>query len=349
MAIAGVLLLIGIAALAAYIAFGGPRLAPEMLCVIKDVASGETPPIVRGRNGYAHSGPLQLWYEEIPSPEPEVGTVLLLIGMGADSLMWPRAFVDALLAAGYRVIRFDQRGTGMSDWMDAWQRKDAYSLGDLAEDAVAVLDHLDIRRAHVCGLSFGGMVAQELAIQHPDRVDSLVLMSTSPDVTDESLPFMSISYLLGVFWKSVPILRYRIAGGEENLVKERIAKLTIALPGSTLAEIRDLAEHVVYDLRCRRGFHASAVRQHQAAAAVSRPRGKLLESLHVPTLVIHGEVDPMLPIEHGRQLAKLIPGAETLWMSGVGHVFPYPDMPMVMRTIIGHLSRHQSGTSSLSE
>src|SRR5690606_19472688 len=245
-AITGVLLLLSLAALVAYIRFGGPRLSADAQCVIKEVVSEDTASLLRGRTGYARSGSIQLWYEDLTPEEPEAGTVLLLMSMGGDALMWPRAFIDALRAAGFRVVRFDQRGTGLSDWMKRWKRKNAYSLSDLADDALAILDHLGIERAHVCGVSLGGMVAQELAIQHPSRIASLVLLSTSPDVTDESLPTMRMSYLLRTVWQSLPLVRYRMAGGEENLVKERIAKVTLVQPDPPLEDVRDLAQHVIY-------------------------------------------------------------------------------------------------------
>lgn len=125
MAIAGTLLLLSLAALAATIAFGGPRLSADVQRVIKEVVSEETVSVLRGRTGYARSGSIQLWYEDLTPEAPEAGTVFLLMGMGGDALMWPRAFIDALLAAGFRVVRFDQRGTGLSDWMETWKRKNA--------------------------------------------------------------------------------------------------------------------------------------------------------------------------------------------------------------------------------
>ena len=341
MAIAGAFLLLSLAALAAYLAFGGPRLSADVQRVIKEVVSEDTASLLRGRTGYARSGSIQLWYEDLAPEAPEAGTVLLLMSMGGDALMWPRAFIDALRAAGFRVVRFDQRGTGLSDWMKRWKRKNAYSLSDLADDALAILDHLGIERAHVCGVSLGGMVAQELAIQHPSRIASLVLLSTSPDVTDESLPTMRMSYLLRTVWQSLPLVRYRMAGGEENLVKERIAKVTLVQPDPPLEDVRDLAQHVIYDLRCRRGIHAFAVIQHQAAAAVSRRRSALLAELRVPTLVVHGERDPLLPIEHGRRLAQLIPSAKVLFLPDAGHVLLYPPMPPVMKAIVDHLRKAQ--------
>jgi pimeloyl-ACP methyl ester carboxylesterase len=337
MAIAGALVVLGLAALAAYVFFGGPRLSADARRVIKEVVSAETASVIRGRAGYARSGPIQLWYEDQTPGSPEAGTVLLMMSMGGDALMWPRAFIDALLAAGFRVVRFDQRGTGLSDWMETWKRRDAYSLSDLAADGLAVLDHLGIERAHVCGVSLGGMAAQELAIQHPSRVASLVLLSTSPDVTDGSLPVMKMGYLLRTVWQSLPLLRYRMAGGEENLVKERVAKVTLVQPDPPLEDVRDFAQHVIYDLRCRRGIHASAVMQHHAAAAVSRRRSALLADLRVPTLVVHGERDPILPLEHGRRLAQLIPSANALFLPDGGHVLLYPLMPSLMEAIIDHL------------
>jgi pimeloyl-ACP methyl ester carboxylesterase len=329
-----------VTALAAYIAFGGPRLSADAQRVIKEVVSGETPAILRGRTGFARSGAIQLWYEDLRPQTTEVGTVLLLMSMGADALMWPRTFIDGLLAAGFRVVRYDQRGTGLSDWLETWQRKNAYGLGDLADDALAILDHLGIERAHACGVSLGGMVSQELALRQPSRIHSLVLISTSPDVTDPSLPTVSTSYVLRMVCKSLPLLRYSIAGGEENVVKGRIAKLTMVQPDPTPDEVRDLAQHVVYDLRCRRGINTSAVLQHQAAAAVSRPRHDLLTELRVPTLVIHGESDPIFPIEHGRRLAKLIPSAESLWLPNVEHVVLYPPRQAVMHAIVEHIRRN---------
>lgn len=223
--------------------------------------------------------------------------------------------------------------------METWTRREAYSLTDLADDAIAILDHLEVERAHLCGLSLGGMVAQELALQHPVRIASLVLVSTSPDVTDASLPMMSTGTLLRTVAQSLPLLRYRLAGGEENLVKERVAKLALVEPDPPLEDVRDLARHVIYDLRCRRGFHGSAVLQHQAAAAVSRPRSGLLTELRVPTLVVHGESDPIFPIEHGRRLAQLIPSANTLFLPNAGHVLLYPPMPAVLKAIVDHLQR----------
>jgi len=333
----GVVLAICVAALITYVLLGGPRIPDDLQAVIDDVASGEVPELVLGSTGFATAGSIRLWYEDLTPPVPEVGTVLLIIGAGGNALMWPRTFVDRLLGGGYRVVRYDQRDTGLSDRIEGWQRNDPYTVRDLAEDAVAVLDHLEIDRVHVIGLSLGGMVAQELAIRHPDRVASLVLMSTSPGVTDESLPSLSTRYVLRSASAALPLLRYRIARGEANLVAAVVAKMLTAGLRPSVDEVRDLGRHVIYDHRKRRGINLAAAYHHQVAAAAAPPRSEELAQLRAPTLVVHGEADPILPIEHGRRLASTIPGARGIWLEGVGHAFPYPDRDDVMDSIVDHL------------
>jgi len=333
----GVVLAICVAALIAYVRFGGPRIPDDLQMVIDDVVSSEVPELVLGSTGFATAGTTRLWYEDLTPPVPEVGTVLLIIGAGANALMWPRRFVDRLLGGGYRVVRYDQRDTGVSDRIEGWQRNDPYTVRDLAEDAVAVLDHLEIDQAHVIGLSLGGMVAQELAIRHPDRVASLVLMSTSPGVTDESLPSISTRYVVGSAWAALPLLRYRIAGGEANLVAAVVAKMLTAGLRPNVDDVRDLGRHVIYDHRKRRGIDLAAAYHHQIAASAAPPRSEELAELRVPTLVVHGEADPILPVEHGRRLASTIPGARGIWLEGVGHAFPYPDRDDVMDSIVDYL------------
>jgi pimeloyl-ACP methyl ester carboxylesterase len=115
-------------------------------------------------------------------------TTLAVTGSLLAAILWPPPFLRALSGAGYRIIRFDQRGTGASDWMPGWSRAHPYTLVDMARDAIAVLDATGTERAHLIGLSYGGMVAQEVAILQPHRVASLTLMSTSPDPTDPTLP-----------------------------------------------------------------------------------------------------------------------------------------------------------------
>lgn len=328
-----------IALLLSYGLLGGPRFPKGTDEIIDEVAAGSVSHVVSGKTGYADSGGVRIWYESIlPDGKPR-GAVLLSFGMGGDSLFWPPSFLRAFVDAGYQVIRYDHRGTGMSDWITKWNRRQPYSLQDMAKDAVAVLDTVHLKHAHLVGLSLGGFVSQEIAISHPDRTASLTLMSTSSDPTNQELPGLSMRYIIGAFIRGLPSLRYRLLGGEKNLVKERIAKTIIATGAGV--NIREAAEMLLYHRRERRGINWKGLLQHQAAVTITRSRDDLLKSLQVPTLVIHGTADQMLPIEHGRKLADLIPGAKRLWLEGVGHVFPYPSMGEVLEHIFAQFRETQ--------
>lgn len=328
--------LAGITGLALWFWRGGPKLPPGTGAIIERVAGSDLSHVVAGETGHVDSGGARIWYESIPATGPEKGVALLSTSMGGDSLYWPPGFIRDLGRAGYRVVRYDQRGTGASDWMPEWSRNHPYSLLDMADDAIAVLDELQVEKAHLIGLSLGGFVAQEIAIGHPDRVASLTLMSTAADPTDARLPQPRLGPMLHAALAGIPILRYRLLGGEKNLVKEVVAK-TIRANSSDEVDVEELAELVLYCLRHRRGINLRAILQHQAEVTVTRSRYESLGGIRVPALVIHGTADTFLPIEHAYRLVELIPNAQHLWLDGVGHQFPYPSMPTITRTIIAHL------------
>ena len=298
--------------------------------------------IVAGETGFADSGGVRIWYESIPADGHEKGIVLLGIGMAGHSLFWPPGFLRGFSRSGYRMIRYDQRGTGESGWMPEWSRRHAYSLLDIAADPITVLDALRIERAHVVGLSLGGFVAQEIAIGHPDRVISLTLMSTASDPTDWDLAGPRFGPMLRAGIPGLPLLRYRLIGGEKNLVKEIVAK-TIAVNVYEGMDIQETAEFVLYELRHRRSINLRTVFQHQATVAVTRSRYESLGELRVPTMVIHGTADDFLPLAHARKLVELIPDAQHLWLEEVGQQFPYPDMPAITRKIVTHLDNAPLG------
>jgi pimeloyl-ACP methyl ester carboxylesterase len=334
-----VTLLIPIVGLLSYIFLGGPKLPPETDAIIDEVMQSELPELVVGQTGFVTSDGLQIWYESISPLGPQKGTVMLINGGGGDSLEWPPKFVRALVGTGYRVIRFDNRGVGMSDRVTNWDRKNPYTVSDMAGDALAVMQALDVGEAHLIGLSMGGIIAQEIAIDHPEKVSSLTLMSSSGYIGDPDLPTLSSSYFISSILKGIPLLKYRLLGGERNLVKERIAKV-VAFMGSEDLDIRETTELVLYGLRERRGISIQGARQHLAAVTVSGSRYEKLQTLNVPTLVIHGTVDPMNPIEHGKKLVEVIPNAEGLWLDNVGHVFPYPNMDSVNERVLSHIANY---------
>jgi pimeloyl-ACP methyl ester carboxylesterase len=316
--------------------FSGPSFSSETDSIIEHVINGETPNVIVGQTGFASSDGLDIWYEIIIPKVLPKGTVLLLMSMGGNALFWPPKFINSIVNAGYQVIRYDHRGTGMSDWVTNWDSKNPYTLLDMAKDAIAVLDKLEIKQAHLIGLSMGGMVAQEVAINHPTRVASLTLIMTSGYIGDPDIPGLSSRYFWSSLIKGLPLLKYRLIGGEKNLIKEVIAK-TITAKGYEGVDIREIAELVLFDIRKRRGLNMKAIWQHQTAVSISGSRIQRLKTISMPTLVIHGTEDQMNPIEHGKKLVEVIPNANGLWLDGVGHGFPFPDMEALLSKITAHL------------
>ncbi|MFO8061011.1 MAG: alpha/beta hydrolase [Bacillota bacterium] len=325
-----------LAATVTWIYQAGPRLPAETDAIIDEVLRGDLPDLVIGETGVVSSSGLDIWYESISPVGSPRATILLIMGVGGSALEWPQGFVRAFVCSGYHVIRYDQRGTGLSDRVEDWDRRSPYTIADMAGDALAVLDGLGVETAHIIGFSMGGMIAQEIAIRHPERVKSLTLMMTSGHVGDPDLPGPSSRYFISSLVKGIPILRYRVAGGERNLIKERIAKMTAAV-GYEQLDIREIAEMVLFDLRERTGISISAALQHQKAVSISGSRYEQLKTLDVPALIVHGTQDELLPVEHGRKLARVLPKATGLWLEDTGHVFPPADVDALVRRIIAHL------------
>lgn len=321
----------------AFIFYSGPRLEDETIRIIDETLNEELPELIKGKTGFVLSNNVKIWYELLSPTTPEKGVICLLMSNAADALQWPPSFINRLTSAGFEVLRFDYRGTGQSDWMVNWSKKNAYSLHDMAIDVKSIIDALDISRIHLFGFSLGGMIAQEVAINYPDRVLSLTLLMTTGDATDSTMKVFSTRYLISSFIRSIPILRYRIIGGERNLIIERILKMKLVL-GDNRFDVKETAQQVLYDLRKRRGINIKAIFQHFRAVAISGSRYDRLKRLNLPTLVIHGTNDQIFPLEHGKKLVELIPNAKFIWLDGVGHVLPIPNMDAIMTEVIENMS-----------
>lgn len=313
-------LFILLALLSIYIYTSGPALPDNTDEIIEEVIANPLPEILKGATGYATSGNLQIWYEHLTPRDSSKGTVLLFMGISNDALGWPQSFIDGLVVAGYEVIRFDHRGTGMSDWVDTWDASDPYSLSDMADDGIALLDALDIKQSHVLGVSMGGMIAQEFAIKHPHRVSSLITIMSSGFIEDPALPPISGD----VAWALIrTALKYGVIGGEKNMIKLHLASRMILMGEAKYdLDIRDIAQQTLYNLRNRKGYNPDVSRQHQAAVSLSGSRYDALQQISIPALVVHGKSDPFIPIDHGFKCASIIPGADTLWIENMGHDLP---------------------------
>src|SRR5215470_14081254 len=244
--------------------------------------------------------------------------ILLIGGMGASMDWWEEEFCQRLASGhgqgGRFVIRYDHRDTGQS--VSYPPGAPGYTGADLAADAVGVLDAFGRRSAQLAGISMGGALAQQVALAHPERVDSLVLISTSPAVPVRSgLPPMS-EELRAYFAAEVPLPDWT----ERTAVIDYIVGYEQRLEAAEYfdeAHVRALVERIVD----RTNDMAASVMNH-AVAEEGEPAPGRLDQIAAPTLVIHGTADPLFPFGHGEALAREIPQAELLPLQGVGHQMP---------------------------
>jgi pimeloyl-ACP methyl ester carboxylesterase len=252
--------------------------------------------------------------------------ILLVMGIGASMLWWENEFCRMLADRGRFVIRYDHRDTGRSATYEPGRPR--YTTADLVADAVGVLDGYAIRAAHVVGVSAGAALAQLLALGFPDRVLSLVLVSTSFATPGEhALPPPTARY-------SRFVATANVDWSDEASVIEYLVEYSRTLAGQE----RPFDEAAVRELVGRdveRARDIAASENHGAIREGNVPRG-VVSSISVPTLVIHGTADPMFPLEHGQALSAEIPGARLLPLSGAGHGVERADWEAIVRAIVTH-------------
>lgn len=275
--------------------------------------------------------------------DPDDSPLLLIMGLGAQMLLWDDELCSLIADRGFHVIRFDNRDVGLSgktadrppNLLPAMVTRRrlsgaAYTLDDLADDAAGLLERLGIERAHVVGASMGGMIAQTMAIRHPERVLSLVsIMSTTGN-----------RRVGRAHNRMIPLLiRPARAGREVNVERAAQTFRAIGSPGFTIDEqrIRDVAGRS-YD-RC---FHPAGVAHQLAAILASRDRTPALRKLRVPTLVIHGADDPLVTASGGKATADAIPDAELMLIPGMGHDMPRELWPRMVDAIAANAARAPS-------
>jgi pimeloyl-ACP methyl ester carboxylesterase len=289
--------------------------------------------MMRTRSGTATCGdpsnPIELFYEDLG--DPDAPPVLLIMGVGAQLPMWPDGFCALLLQRGFRVIRYDHRDIGLSTKM-AGQKADGsvyarvaryalgrtspvpYTLLDMAADAKGLLDHLQIKKAHVVGTSMGGMIAQVLAGSHPDRVRSLALLMTSSGKPLSALPsWRVIKLAFDPPAKDAP-LEDKVAFEVRNIA---------AINGPNFLPTDEQLRTRVETLTARSDYPQGSLRQFDAILGT----GSLLRftrRIDAPTVIIHGSKDPLVRIRNGRNLARIIRGARFVVVDGMGHDLPEP-------------------------
>lgn len=270
--------------------------------------------------------------------------VLLVMGLGMQLIAWPPALVQALVDAGFRVVRFDNRDIGWSQhfdhlgvpnllWESARHRvglpvRCGYGLQDMARDSLGVLDALGIVRAHVVGVSMGGMIAQRVALATPQRVLSLTSVMSSSGARYLPAPK---PHVLGA------LLSRPQGRGEEALVDHGV-KLW-KLIGSPAFPPDELALREGVRAAVRRSFHPAGTMRQMAAVAADRRRADELPRIQAPTLVVHGRDDPLVPLSCGHDTARRIVGARFVAVAGMGHDLTPPVIERLLDPLLLHLKK----------
>jgi pimeloyl-ACP methyl ester carboxylesterase len=272
----------------------------------------------------ARNGSVELEYESFGDERPE--TVILINGLGSQMTRWPVPFCEKLVARGYRAIRFDNRDVGLSSWLDG----QSYTIQDMAKDVIAVLDAAGVNRAHVAGVSMGGMIAQTVAIEHPERVLSItsIMSATGAPGTMDSTPEAAAVLNVPPPDPNADFEAY-VAQGIKNA-------RTIGSPAYPWDEAV-IRERVIAEYR--RAYNPAGVGRQMAAIRADGDRTARLGKLSVPAVVLHGADDPLLMAKAGEQTAQAIPGAELRLVPGMGHDLPPGVYDLVVDAIVAAASR----------
>jgi pimeloyl-ACP methyl ester carboxylesterase len=273
----------------------------------------------------AKNGQVEIEYETFGDDRPE--TVLLINGLGSQLTRWPVPFCEKLVARGYRAIRFDNRDVGLSSWLDG----QSYALKDMADDAVAVLDAAGVKKAHVAGVSMGGMITQKVAIAHPERVLSITSIMSAPSVDPEILKSTPEAAAVLNVPPPDPKADFEafVAAGMRNA-------RTIGSPAYPFTD-EFLRERVIAEYR--RGFNPAGVARQRAAIGADGDRRADLGKLTIPAVVVHGTADPLVMPIGGELTAKAIPGAELRMIEGMGHDLPPQLYDTIVDAIVAAASR----------
>ncbi len=292
------------------------------------------------REGKVHSNGIQLHYEDWGKASDPV--MLLVCGMSTQLIHWPDSLVNSFVEQGYRVIRFDNRETGLSDRSHLKKMPPVvssfikskiglkvqadYDLHTLVTDAVGLLDALEIDQAHWVGFSMGGMISQLAAIHHPNRVRSLTSIMSSPN--DRDLPSAKLWTLFNLF---MPPL-----GKTDEHIADAIVRSFWNLRSTDFPTAKEELRKQAYKImqRSRRPF---AGPMHMMAIMATEGFGKDLHKVDAPTLVIHGTVDPLVRLAGGKRTAKNIPNAKLIVIPGMGHDFPQQLLPRFSAEIAAHI------------
>ncbi|WP_306205869.1 alpha/beta fold hydrolase [Actinoplanes sp. RD1] len=280
---------------------------------------------------------IELAYET--SGDPDGRPLLLIMGLGAQLIDWPEGFRAELGARGFQVITFDNRDAGLSTALDSAPLPDLraimagdpasapYRIADLAADAAGLIKELGLDRVHVAGASLGGMIAQQLTIDFPERVASLCSIMSMTGDRSVGRPTPEAAAVLG---------RPPVGSREEAIAASIAGAKVIGSPGYPIDEQERLRRATAkYD----RSYRPLGTLRQYAAVLASPDRTPALGAITAPTLVVHGAADPLIGVDGGRATAAAIPGAELLVLEGMGHDLPRELWPTLADAIAANAAR----------
>jgi len=314
--------------------------------------------------GIAEVNNINIWWEDFGDPSNP--SVLLIMGANANCMQWPVEFINPLVANGFHVIRFDNRDVGKSTWFykegfiskiarllplsisknlinyvfnivsddegnftGAEQSSNAkYDLNDMAKDAISLMDYLNIDKAHIVGASMGGMITQVIGLDHPERALSLTPIMSSPGMGDPDLSVMTPSLVEGIKESFLLNIQGKYEDGVVRIYRE--------LTGSRFPfNEKKFREKMKTSMEHGHNPHSG----HGDAVGASPSRRSRLKEINIPTLVIHGTEDAILPLDHGQAIADGIQNAEMMIMEGVGHELPEELNDEVISRLVEHFKK----------
>ena len=314
--------------------------------------------------GIAEVNDISIWWEDFGDPSNP--SVFLIMGANANCMQWPLEFINPIVEQGFHVVRFDNRDVGKSTWFykesviskiakllplsiskylinlvfnivtddegnftaSEQSSKAKYNLNDMAKDAISLMDHLKIDKAHIVGASMGGMITQVIGLDHPERALSLTPIMSSPGMGDPDLSTMTPALIEGM----KESFMMNIQGNYEDGVVRIYRELT----GSRFPfDEEKFREKMKPSMEHGHNPHAG----HGAAVGASPNRRSRLKEISIPTLVIHGTEDAILPLDHGQAIADGIQNSEMMIMEGVGHELPEELNDEIIAKLVDHFNK----------
>ena len=283
---------------------------------------------------------INIWYETFGKSNHV--PILLIMGAGSQGLLWTDDFCNRLANHNFYVIRYDHRDTGLSTCVD--YEKHPYTLKDLANDALGLLDKLRLPKAHVIGLSMGGYIAQLLEIDHPERLISVTIMMSTPN----HMVFMNALVGNNMYISDLPkpkdeVITFFSKPPRDLNSKKKTIDYSLAtwklLNGPQAPFDEAYWRSLIIKHYDRIQNHIAQYNHGKACFASPEDRTPLLKNVNIPTLVIHGTEDPLLPVEHGRVLAKTIPNAKLVIIEGMGHALNPVFQQGIIEAFLKHIEK----------